>query len=206
MTVRARREQSGQTLSEMVVVMAIVGVILSAFATALSMSIRQSSQLHEQSTLQTEVRAAVDSLAAELRQAYTGDATFPIETATATTLQFLSPDKATPFHDRRIAYRLLGGQLSRALTTSANTDGPPWTGFAWSSFGSIPASAWSTEAGSVVNSAVFAYYDQTGVLLTGTIVPASVFRVKITITVATGAAPNRQFSYATSASLRWTPT
>ena len=116
------------TLSEMLVVLAIMGIILAALAGVLSMSITQSSQIQEQSILQTEVRDAVDTMARELRQAYTGDSTYPIETATSTTLQFLSPDKAVPFHNRRIAYRLAGGQIDRAMTTSTDTDGAPWTG------------------------------------------------------------------------------
>ncbi len=128
-----------------------MGVILAALALVLSMSITQSSQIQEQSTLQTEVRGALDTMASELRQAYTGDTTYPIETATATTLQFLSPDRAAPFHDRRIAYRLAGGQIDRAETTSTDTDGPPWVGLAWTSFGSIPTSAWSKQVGSVSN-------------------------------------------------------
>ena len=74
-------------------------------------------------------------MARELRQAYTGDTTYPIQTATATTLQFLSPDRATPFHNRHIAYRLAsGGQIDRAMTTSTDTDGAPWTGSRWTSF------------------------------------------------------------------------
>ena len=128
---RRLRQEAGLTLSEMLVVLAIMGIILAALALVLSMSITQSSQIQEQSTLQTEVRATIDTMAREIRQAYTGDTSYPIETATSTTLQFLSPDKAVPFHNRRIAYRLAGGQIDRALTTSTDTDGPPWTGFAW---------------------------------------------------------------------------
>lgn len=199
------RQEAGLTLSEMLVVLAIMGIILAALVGVLSMSITQSSQIQEQSLLQTEVRATVDTLARELRQAYTGDANYPIETATATTLQFMSPDKAAPFHNRRIAYRLAGGQIDRAMTTSTDTDGPSWAGLAWSTFVSIPAGTWSKQIGSVVNSAVFAYYNKTGTLLTGAITPSSVYRVEITVTVATQAASTRQYTYSTSASLRWEP-
>ena len=69
------------TLSELLIVLAIMGVILAALAGVLSMSITQSSQIQEQSTLQSEVRATVDTMARELRQAYTGDSTYPIVTA-----------------------------------------------------------------------------------------------------------------------------
>lgn len=199
------RQEAGLTLSEMLVVLAIMGIILAALAGVLSMSITQSSQIQEQSTLQTEVRAVVDTLARELRQAYTGDTSYPIETASATTLQFMSPDKAVPFHNRRIAYRLAGGQLDRAATTSTDTDGPPWAGLAWTSFGSIPAGSWRRQFDSVKNAAVFSYYNKAGTLLTGAITPSSVYRVLITVTVATKAASTRQYTYSTSASLRWEP-
>lgn len=189
----------------MLTVLAILGVIFAAMSLVLSSSIKQSSQIQEQSTLQAEARATVDALARELRQAYTGDTTHPVETATSTTLQFLSPDKSTPMRIRRIAYRLAGGEISRALTTSTGTGGPPWTGLAWTSFNSIPAGSWSRQVTQVRNSALFTYYGQSGNLLTGTITPSSVYRVKITVTVATKAATNRQYTYSTSTSLRWMP-
>jgi len=198
-------EEAGFTLSEMLTVLAIMGIILAALTLVLGMSITQSSQIQEQSTLQTEVRAVVDGMAREIRQAYTGDLTYPIETASSTTLQFLSPDRALPYHNRRIAYRLAGGQIDRALTTSTDTDGAPWTGFAWATFGSIPSGSWGKQVGSVANAAVFTYYNKTGTLLTGTITPSSVYRVLITVTVATKAASTRQYTYSTSASLRWEP-
>lgn len=199
------RQEAGLTLSEMLVVLAIMGIILAALAGVLSMSITQSSQIQEQSTLQTEVRATVDTMARELRQAYTGDSSYPIVTATSTTLMFYSPDKAVPFHNRLIAYRLAGGQIDRAMTTSTDTDGPPWAGLAWTAFGSIPSGSWAKQVDSVKNSAVFTYFDSTGAQLTGTITPSSVYRVLITVTVATKAASTRQYTYSTSASLRWKP-
>ena len=77
--------------------------------------------------------------------------------------------------------------------------------FAWTSFGLIPSGSWSTQLGSVANTAVFSYYDKSGTLLTGLITPSSVYRVLITVTVATKAASTRQYTYSTSASLRWEP-
>ncbi len=193
------------TLSEMLVVLAIMGIILAALAGVLSMSITQSSQIQEQSTLQTEVRAVVDGMARELRQAYTGDSSYPIVTASSTTLMFYSPDKALPFHNRLIAYRLNGGQIERAMLTSSNTGGPPWSGLTWTSAASIPSGAWAKQVDSVKNSAAFTFFDSTGTQLTGTITPSSVYRVLMTVTVATKQTPGRQYSYSTSASLRWKP-
>jgi Tfp pilus assembly protein PilW len=189
----------------MVVVMAILGIVIAMLVVVLSLTIRQSSQIEEQSALQTDIRATADVLARELRQAYTGDASYPIETATGTTLQFLSPDMAAPYHNRRIAYRLTGGHLDRASTTSTDTDGPPWAGLAWTTFATVPAGAWAKRVVSVRNAAVFTYFDKSGALLSGTITPSAVYRVKITVTVSTDANTARQFTYSTSASLRWAP-
>ena len=202
---RRLRDEAGLTLSELLVVLVIMGIIIAALALVLSMSITHSSQIQEQSTLQSEVRGVVDGMARELRQAYTGDLTYPIKTATGTTLEFMSPDKAVPYHNRHIAYRLASGQLDRALTTSTDTDGAPWTGFAWTTFGAVPSGAWTKQVGSVSNAAVFSYFDKTGTQLTGTITPSAVYRVLITVEVATKAASTRKFTYSTSASLRWEP-
>lgn len=201
------RQEAGLTLSEMLVVLAIMGTVLAALVMVLSMSITQSTQIQEQNTLQTETRAVVDKMAVELRQAYTGDSTYPIETATSTTLQFLSPDRGLPFHNRRIAYRFANGQIDRAITTSTDTDGPPWTGFAWTTFATVPAGAWAKQVGSVQTTAtpVFTYYDKNGTKLTGAITPSSVYRVEITVTVATKLMSTRQYTYSTSTSLRWAP-
>jgi len=198
-------DESGLTLTELVVVLAIMGIVMAALAGMLASSVRSSSEIQDRSALQTEARATVDTAIRDLRQAYTGDTTYPIETATSTTLQFLSPDRATPFHLRRIAYRLSGGKISRAQTTSTDTDGAPWVGLGWTTFASIPSTAWASKVGSVTNAAIFSYYDQSGALLTGTITPSSVYRVKITVSVAPKTATARPYTYSSSSSLRWSP-
>jgi prepilin-type N-terminal cleavage/methylation domain-containing protein len=208
---RALRREDGLTLSEMVVVMAILGIIVAALAMGMSLTITQSAQIQDETTLETESRAVIDQMARELRQAYTGDTTYPIKTATSTTIEFLSPDFATPFHNRRIAYRLTGGHIDRAVTASTNTGAPPWTGWAWSSFAGIPASAWDQRVSSVTSSTLFTYYGTSldpvtnrPVLLTGTIDPTKIGQVDITVTVTTTTGAH-VYTYNTSASLRWQP-
>ena len=80
---------------ELVVSMAVLGIFFATFATVIGSSISHSSTIQEQSVLQTEVRAAADTLVADLRQAsIAGDSSLSrISTATATQSTFLSPDR-----------------------------------------------------------------------------------------------------------------
>ena len=138
----------------------------------LASTVRDSGEVREDAVLQGEVRAAVDRLAQDLRQAYTGDTTSPIETMTGTQLTFLSPDRGTPLHDRRIAYRLSSGTLERASATSTNTNGPPWT---------IPAlGSYQPAVASVRNATVFTYFDVTGAT---TATASNVASVTVTVQV-----------------------
>jgi prepilin-type N-terminal cleavage/methylation domain-containing protein len=186
--------EHGFTVTEMLVSIAVLGIFFAAFSTVVSSSITTSSQVQEEAVLQTEVRAAVDALAADLRQATNaGDTTLSrISTASSTQLTFLSPDRAQPMHLRRIAYQVTGGQLQRASATSTNTV-VPWA---------IPAlGAWSTVARSLVSAspAVFTYFDAAGA---ATAVAANVSTVRIHVAVATAAQPTRQLVSDTRVMLR----
>jgi type II secretory pathway pseudopilin PulG len=175
--------------------MAVLGIFFAMVSMVLSMAMRHSGEVQEQSVLQSEARAAVDAMAADLRQAVSGDAANPpaaaIETMTATTIQFLSPDRATPFHMRRIGYQVVGGKLDRRLSTSTNTTGYPWT---------FPAlSAWATQVGSVKNTDVFTYLDSSGAVTT---TAANVSSVTIKLVLAAKANASRTTTYSTSVTLR----
>jgi len=186
--------EDGFSVIELMVSIAVLGIFFAAFSTVVSSAIRNGSEVQEQAVLQTEVRAAVDSLVADLRQAtIAGDTTLSrISTATGTQLTFLSPDRAQPMHLRRISYRVTGGQLQRALATSTNT-AAPWT---------IPSpGAWSRRAGSIVTTGipVFSYFDASGA---STSVAANVRTVRIRVVVATATSSSRQFVYDTRVTLR----
>ncbi len=120
---RGLRAEGGFTVIEMLVSMTVLGVFFAVFATVVSSSIRHGSEIQEEAVLQTEVRASVDTLAADLRQATAGgDTTLaPVSQATGTQLTFLSPDRAAQMHLRLISFQVTGGQLQRALATSTNT-------------------------------------------------------------------------------------
>jgi prepilin-type N-terminal cleavage/methylation domain-containing protein len=187
------RAEDGFTLIEMLTVVAILAVVFGVFAAIMSTTARNNAELTQGSVLQGEAGAALDRIAEELRQAYTGDDTFPIVAATATTLEFYSPDTVQPFHLRRIAYRLTGGRLERAVVTSSDTDGAPWTGL-----GTTPSN-WVTQLDSITNAGAFTYTDANGAVAT---TPSAVRRVSITLTVATKANPVRRNTYQANATLR----
>jgi prepilin-type N-terminal cleavage/methylation domain-containing protein len=187
-----RGRQEGFTLIELVEAMALLGILTATVAVVLTSLVRQSSDVHEQSVLQTEIRPAVDRLAQDLRQAYGGEGVTPIETIGDTTLTFLSPDRAEPFHVRRVAYRVSGLRLERAVAASTDTDGPPW---------SIPAlGAWEPQSEApVVNAVVFTYFDSAGATTT---VAADVRAVGVRIVTELATTPGRQVAYETSVTVR----
>jgi prepilin-type N-terminal cleavage/methylation domain-containing protein len=186
------RSERGFTFVEMLVALALTGILVSAFMGTLASTMHWGSEVEQRSVLQAEARAAVDGLAAELRQSYTGDTTALVETATPTTLTFNSPDRLTPMHLRKIAYRLSGRVLERSVTTSTNTGAAPWT---------FPAQqgAWVQRLDSIVSPAVFSYADSSGVATTD---PAKVKTVTISVTLATYGARNREVTYRTAVTLR----
>jgi prepilin-type N-terminal cleavage/methylation domain-containing protein len=187
------RDERGFTIIELVVAMTLLVTVVGVAYPLLGSAIRHSSDIEERSVLQGEARSAVDRLTNELRQGYTGDVTPPIETLTPAQITFLSPDRATPFHLRRISYRISGGVLERATAVSTDTDGPPWN---------LPvADTWKRMVGSVQNPAVFTYLDAAGLTTTSA---AAVRTVGVTLLVAARTSPGRMLTYQTSVKLRAT--
>jgi Tfp pilus assembly protein PilW len=188
---RVRTEQ-GLTLIELMLAMSFMGVLVSALTLMLTTTTHWGSQVQEDAIVQTEVRTAIDRLARDLRQVYTGDGTSPIVSMTPTSLTFESPDSSTPFRLRRIAYQLAGGSLSRSSLTSTNAGSPPWT------FPAQPG-AYVQQVGSVVSPAVFSYFDANGAVTTN---PLVVHTVKVSVTVTTGASQGRRSTYDATVALR----
>jgi len=160
MTISTTKGEAGFTLVEMLFAMFILTVgVLVAWSAIMSTTAKTAGRAQQLADLQTEVRAAVDSLAVDLRQAQClNSTTTPVTSATASQVTFYSPDRASPYHLRQVSYRVSGGELQRAFATSSNTDGPPWT---------IPAlGSWSTLVGQITNTSVFTYKDATDVATT----------------------------------------
>jgi len=193
---RRLRREDGFSLSEMLAAMGLLGVLFAAFALTMGTTLRVSGEVESTSATQADVRAAVDTLAADLRQAYSGNSSVaPLESISASAIQFFSPDRQQPFHLRRIGYQVSGGNLQRRTATSTDTDGYPWT----MNPASMASAPWHTQADSLVSSTVFTYLDANGA---STLTPASVRTVVISVTVAPLTNTARQFTYQTSVKLR----
>jgi prepilin-type N-terminal cleavage/methylation domain-containing protein len=188
---RIARREDGLTLVELLVALPLLGILLMAMTLALTTTTHWGNQVQEDSVIQTESRSVIDGIAKDLRQAHIGNFTAPIESLSPTTITFDSPDRTTPFHLRRISYRLLNGQLDRQSSTSTNTVAP-WT------FPATPG-PWSKQLGSVMNSAAFSYFDAAGAPTTD---PNAVLTVKLSFTISTGSSQGRRFTYTSTVNLR----
>jgi Tfp pilus assembly protein PilW len=178
------------TLTELLVALPLLAVLLMALTLTLTTTTHWSDQVQEDAVIESEARTVIDGIAKDLRQGLAGNTTAPIESMSATTITFDSPDRSTPFRLRRISYRLAGGQLDRQSATSTNT-ATPWT---------FPAMGpWSKQMGSVVSSTAFSYFDASGA---ATADPTAVHTVKIGFTVITGSSQGRRFTYSSTVSLR----
>jgi len=186
------RDERGFTLPEMLGTLVLMGIVAGAFGQMLISTSKTSNRVEEQAVLQGQVRASIDRLTTDFRQATTMTATSPVEAASATALTFDSPDRGNPFHLRRIAYQVVNGQLQRSTTVSTDTDGPPWV---W------PATPgpWITELGSITNASPFTFYDANGAVTT---TATAVRSLRITVNVAPKQTQGGSNSYSTLIAIR----
>lgn len=186
------RDERGFTLPELLVAMTLLAIVLGAFGQMLITSSKTSNRVEEQAALQAEVRASVDRLTTDFRQATTAGAASPVESVSSTAFTFDSPDRATPFRLRRISYRVVNGQLERSTTLSNNTDGPPW-------FWSGTPATWTPELTSITNASPFTFYDSSGAATTTL---SAVHSMRVTLTVAPLQAQGGQNTYSALVTIR----
>ena len=105
----------------------ILGIVLLLVYGTLNTGVRQAADVEARLQIEADVRLAADTFERDLRQAHTGDASLNrIASMAAAQITFYSPDRATPYHLRKISYRMTGTTLQRSVTTSTDTDGFPW--------------------------------------------------------------------------------
>ncbi len=188
---RVLRREGGFTLVEMLVAIAVLGLILSGIASLLQATVTASGQTMNETPLQMEARSALDTMVGDLREAYYGDTTTSvIVSMSGTSVTFYAPDRLTPFHLREITYQLSGSKLQRGFVTSTNTGGPAWTVLA-------APSTFSNIVPNVTNFSL-TYQDANG---NTTATPANVVRVLITLTV-TAAPQGGPTTFTASATIR----
>jgi prepilin-type N-terminal cleavage/methylation domain-containing protein len=206
---RLRRDDGGFTLIELNTTLAVLGIFLAAVALVLAGALKNSSQVEDQAVTQSEARAGIDVMAAEIRQAYhDSTSTFPsgatwLKTGfTGTTLTFFTPDRQSPFHVRMVSYRLNAGELQRAYVASTTTDAGPWMVGA-TPLQSATLGAWQTVVGSVVISGTsqsqFTYEDANGNV---TATAANVATVRIKLVVSPRGSQGKTSTYVIDASHR----
>ena len=209
MTSRLRslaRDERGFTLTEMLVVISVLGVVLAGMTAVVSTTITQSSQEQEMTALQTEARASVEEFARDLRTAYSGvSGAWPVEAIGASTITFLTPQRLTPFKLQRIQYQLSGTSLQRRFVTTSDTDGDPWV---WPA--AITTASWATRARGVRNATVFRFFKDVDANNDGQLDAATLAQdvrvVEITLDVSTVGKSARQSRFQTRVHLRVTPT
>ena len=124
------RSEDGFTLIEIMLVVALLGITSAMFATVYGATITRSSAVNDQNVLQTEVRAGLNQLVGDLREASYGDTTVPIIAFSNNSITFYSPDRKAPYTIRRIKYWLDGSTLKRQVTVSTgfNSTTLTWNG------------------------------------------------------------------------------
>jgi len=188
---RLLRRETAMTLVELLGAITVMGIVMPGVIIGIQSAVRSSTDTQNRSILQTEARAVLDRMVQDIRQSDQNGSTASFTTMSATQVTFYSPDRLTPFHLRQVSYRIQNGQLQRAVATSTNTNGPPWT------IGSL--GAWVNQVGSVATGSGFAYYDQSGAVTSSATALRSVV---ITLNLKMPTSSGRPFSFVDTVALR----
>jgi type II secretory pathway pseudopilin PulG len=209
------RDADGFTLVELLVSMPFLVIILAGLTITLTTLMRSNDQTREEATLQTEARAALDTITTDIRESFVGDGTTPILAASPSSITLESPDRyptmtsggvQSSFHLRKLTYTLTARSLQRQYMTSTNTfpAAPPWT---------FPGQmgAWQTLVGSITNTNVFAYYTDDGIQSSPAVpltfpinITDGIRAVGVTLSLSTGGTQPKTFTVTDTVALRET--
>lgn len=134
-TARIVFDAGGFTLIELLIVVVLLGITSAMFATVYGTTVDRSSEVQAQNIAQTEVRAALNRLVSDLRNATTGSKIAPVTSYSANSITFYSPDRrpsSTPsaqINLLKIKYWLTTGNILKRqatpVTAYSTTDGSP---------------------------------------------------------------------------------
>ena len=228
------RDERGQTLTEMLVVIPTLSVVLAAIIGTMVVLMHGNSQATSQLIEQETVRPTLDSMMQDLRS------TIPptvgglgLISATSSAITFYSPDgiyatsgATSPFHLREVAYRFSGGALQQQVVTSTNTYTSVTSTIPWgtwtSASGNFPLSTfpattgWRTLLGTgqaadgsvpgLVSSS-FTYYDADGDVISSPVSATNLGLVRtiaVNVTATSGGSNPVDTSYSNTATIRET--
>jgi type II secretory pathway component PulJ len=229
---RLRRED-GFTLTELVVVMPMLVLVLTAITGTMVVLMNGSSKATEQLTQQATVRPTLDAVVRDLRS------TMPpaiggvgVLSADSTSIAFYSPDEVfaqsgptSAFHLREVAYRFSGGALQRQAVLSTNTYTTVTSTIPWGSWtsasGNFPlaqfpaAAGWTTLLGAGLTTtgspplvaASFSYYDGNGNVIATPVSAANIGLIRtiqVNVTASSGGHAATQTAYSNTATIRET--
>jgi type II secretory pathway pseudopilin PulG len=179
------------TLVELLCSITVMGIVMPAVIMGIQTVMRSSTDTQNRSILQTEARAALDRMVQDMRQSDQNGSSPSFSLMSANQVTFYSPDRLTPFHLRQVSYRIQNGELDRAVATSTNTDGPPWT------IGAL--GPWVKQVGSVSSTSSFAFYDQNNAVTTSaTALRSVVIALNLNMSTSSG----KPFSFVSTVALR----
>jgi Tfp pilus assembly protein PilW len=179
-----RRDDSGFTLVEAVIAMALLLLATVTIYTAFGRSGQEISVVQGMVESQADARGALAAMSAELRNAFTGvDTTNRIEALSATGITFYTADRDTPMSLKKVIYRVTGTTLERSVLEGTDTDASA-TKYVWS-FPGTPATFKPVLTGLTNASGLFVYYGADNVVISPTApgAAANVRLVEVTLQV-----------------------
>jgi prepilin-type N-terminal cleavage/methylation domain-containing protein len=228
------RQEDGFSLTELMVVMPLLGILLAAITGVLITLMAGNSKTTGQLTQQSSFFPIFDGVVRDLRTAMPpAIGGLALLSATSTTVTFYSPDglaatsgPTSPFHLREVAYRFSGGGLQRQTVASTNTYATVTSTTPWGSWtsakGNFPlatfptSTGWRTVLGTGVTtdssspsitSGTFTYYDANGNIIDSPVSAANIVLVRtiqLAVTATVPGSPAQLTTYNNTATIRET--
>lgn len=156
---------AGFTLLEVVIAASLLLVATIPIYRFLDTSVKNVTTVQGLIQEQANARNALSTIENDLRNSFTGNTGLPrVESISATSITFYTPDRNTPIGLQKISYRLSSGTFQRWVHRSSNTvaNGAAYT---WSFPTTTAALPYLTLVQGVVNTTTFEFFDKSNVVL-----------------------------------------